>query len=152
MSAKKLSNRISDEEAKVVELEMQLVRAKAYLAGMVDAQKYMPEQEDEGTTVLRDGSDLAKVRDILREVGAPLHVDDLLKRLGKDFSRNSKASLVGSLSGYVKRGALFTRPGPNTFGLVDMDADPFSPEPPAGFGDQQQETPPVSNIDEEVPF
>jgi hypothetical protein len=89
-----------------------------------------------------------------------VHLDDLLLELGKKVTRSSQASLAGSLAAYVRREEIFTRPAPNTFGLIELGHDSEGDgeveddfEPPAGFGRQ-----PVvksgfaDDLDDDVPF
>jgi hypothetical protein len=151
-SKRKLEGKIAEQQEKIRELEIALLQSKAYLSGLVDSLKLIPGDVVESTVpTLRDGSDLAKVRDILKVERKPLHVDDLLNKLGKELTKNNKGSLVGSLGAYVKRGAIFTRPGPNIFGLVEFEASENSVEPPGDFGAETK--PPTPNAaDDDVPF
>jgi len=41
----------------------------------------------------------------------------------KQEIKNKKVSLSGSLSSYVRKQAIFTKPKPNTFGLIKTDED-----------------------------
>jgi hypothetical protein len=52
----------------------------------------------------------------------------------KPIAKNSKTSLSGSLASYVREHKIFTRPAPNTFGLVEF-AEVAIKEPPEGFGE-----------------
>jgi hypothetical protein len=117
-------------------LKHELARAEAYLEGLEDSLKLLP-QEIGGVMAsanLREGTDLAKARDIIRKEQKPLHVDELLKRLGKEINRTTKGALAGSISAYARKGAVFTRTAPNTFGLAEFDQAAEQPQPPEGFG------------------
>jgi len=132
---RKLESKIADQERKIGDLERQLAGARAYLDGLRDALKLHPPDGTTPVLALRDGSDLAKVRDILRTEGKPLHVDELLKLLGKEATRNSKGALAGSLGSYARKAVIFTRPAPNTFGLIEFEDGQQGPvEPPPDFG------------------
>lgn len=132
---RKLEAKVADQQRKIGELERGLAEARAYLAGLQDSLKLLPQEGGSMVTEsLREGSDLARVRDLLRKEGKPLHIDELLKRMGKEVSRNSKGGLGGSLGSYVRKGVIFTRPGPNLFGLVEFEAQSQPEEPPASFG------------------
>jgi hypothetical protein len=67
-----------------------------------------------------------------------MHLTDILLAMGQEASRANSASLGSSLAAYVRRGEIFTRPAPNTFGLVELghtdEAEAPVLEPPAGFG------------------
>jgi hypothetical protein len=69
-----------------------------------------------------------------------MHVNDLLKAMGKPTDKKNKLSLSGSLSTYVRAGQIFYRPAPNTFGIIEMvKASPSgslnSVDLPDDFGD-----------------
>jgi hypothetical protein len=77
---------------------------------------------------LRPGTALAKAREAIKKAGHPLHVSEILKALGKPPDKKNRISLGGSLSGYVRKGEVFTRSAPNTFGLIELESKPVSPE------------------------
>jgi|SRR5271169_515222 len=132
---RKLESKIADQERKIGELERQLMESRAYLAGLRDALKLHPQDGVAPAFELRPGSDLAKVRGILQAGGKPLHVDELLKQLGKESNRNTKGALSGSLGTYARKNVIFTRSAPNTFGLLEFeDAQQAVVEPPDDFG------------------
>jgi hypothetical protein len=56
--------------------------------------------------------------------GDPVHITTLLAEIGLEINRDTRASLAGSLAGYVRRGEIFTRPAPNTFGLIELGHTP----------------------------
>lgn len=144
---RKIEERLRKKEAEVQELEAQLREARAYVQALNEVLKLLPREgaSDPGGSDIREGSMIALSRDAIERAGRPLHVSELLRELGKEETRKARASLSGSLAAYVRRGEIFTRPRPNTFGLIGMDADePSEPEPPEEFGE-----PPES---EEVPF
>ncbi len=115
-------------------MERQLGEAKAYLNGLLDSLKLLPVEGGSPAQELRSGSELAKTRDILRKEGKSLHVDEILRRLGKEVNRNSKGGLGGSLGSYVRKGLIFTKTGPNIFGLVEFEEPRLAQEPPDNFG------------------
>ena len=62
---------------------------------------------------------------ILREEGAPLHVDLILKRMKKRGRNATKASISSTLARWSKKGKIFYRAGqPNTFGLLEWPERP----------------------------
>ena len=71
----------------------------------------------EGT--VQSGSQGEKVRKVLADAGEPVHIDEIMSRLGIENTVPAKNSLAGSLSRYVRQGQIFTRPARGTFGLVE---------------------------------
>ena len=61
-----------------------------------------------------------------------MHISEILAAIGVENTKNTRVSLVGSLGSYVRKGQVFSRPGPNIFGLTGMKI----PEAviPEGFG------------------
>lgn len=57
--------------------------------------------------------------DILSFSGHALHIEELVKAIGKEPTRDNRVSLSGSLNSYVKKCQIFTKPAPNTFGLLE---------------------------------
>ncbi len=130
-----MESRIADQLRKIANAEMELTRMKAYLDGLQDSLKLLPQEGAVSQSkALRDGSDLAKARDILKQEGKAVHLDELLRRIGKEANRNNKGALGGSLSGYVRKGQIFTRPGPNVFGLLEFENVNAPEAPPEDFG------------------
>jgi len=140
--AKELDKKIEKKAEEIKDLEHKLGQARAYLQALHDMRRMIPrEAAAAAEVVLRPGSDIAKVREFLQNEGKPLHVDDLLKRLGKQVSKGTKAALSGSLAAYVRDGKIFTKTGPNIFGLLEFahsapeDVEPSEEDVlPATFG------------------
>lgn len=145
-----IEDRIKKKEAEIQALERKLEVARVYVQALNDVLREIDKATgdgDEHETALRRGSSVARAREAILAAGAPVHIDDLLARLGKEVTRETKASLTGSLAAYVRREEIFTRPAPNTFGLIELGHSEGEVEPdevPAGFG---QET-----VDDEIPF
>lgn len=136
-------------------LEDKLKVAKVYLKALEDILKAFEKGEvtppNDGDVTLRKGSLVARARDVILKRGAPVHIDDLLEALGRTVSRESKASLTGSLAAYVRKEEIFTRPAPSTFGLIELDhfeTEEVETAPPPDFG--YGTTP--ADEDDEIPF
>lgn len=131
---------ISEWTREKIEREALIRESRAYIAGLTETLKLLPkESPSTAGTALRPGSEVAKARQAILNAGLPLHVDQLLRAIGKPVNHNNKASLSGSLATYVRRNAIFTRPAPNTFGLLELEQDSpqeplFEESPPADFG------------------
>lgn len=156
-----IEGQIAKKQAEIDGLEEKLKAAKVYVAALRDVTRLMDKASrsegavDEGETKLRAGSTVAQARDIILARGEPVHIDDLLVAMGKEVTRDTKASLAGSLAAYVRREDIFTRPAPNTFGLIELGhfepVEELDAEPPIGFG-QQNTTFTNDFEDDDIPF
>ena len=133
-----IESRIKKKELEIQELELKMQSAKTYLQALQDVLKMFPKSTTplpNAESTLRAGSLVARARDIIIKFGKPLHVDEMLEAMDKELSRENKIALGGSLSAYVRKGTIFTRPGRNVFGLVELPAqDSTNSEPPPNFG------------------
>lgn len=136
-----IQDKIRKKEQEIQSLEDRLRTAKVYLNALHDISKALSKESHTipESSVLREGSSVAQARDLILRKGSPVHINDLLEGLGKGMTRESRASLTSSIAAYVRRGELFTRPAPNTFGLVELGHTTSSDleganEPPEGFG------------------
>jgi len=66
------------------------------------------------------GSAAFLAAEAIRSAGRPLHVRDLIKAIEAHGQKVKVSTLVGALSRWVKRKAVFYRAGKNTFGLLEM--------------------------------
>ena len=149
--------KIKRKEAEIQSLEKKLDAARTYLQALKDIRRAVEQEDDGGKAAgppLRKGSFVAQAREIILKLGTPVHIDALLNHLGKDGTRENKASLASSLAAYVRRGEIFTRPAPNTFGLVELrhvEVEDTPDEPPEDFG-AIPSLPDTVDTDEEIPF
>jgi hypothetical protein len=127
MGARENLQRLADRKAQEIsELERQIDMAKAYLQAIQDSMKAIPREPQTPTPAenpigeLRAGSVLARARDAIQKHGQPMHINSILESIGLENTKKVRVSLIGSLGNYVRKGAVFTRPAPNTFGLVGM--------------------------------
>ncbi|MBI3771020.1 MAG: hypothetical protein HY271_21320 [Deltaproteobacteria bacterium] len=128
---KKIERRIQE----VTEMEIRVREGHAYIQALMDTLKWLPQETPaDADTVLRPGTTVARARDAIKKAQRPLHISLLLKAVGKPDDRKNRAALGGSLSTYVRKGIIFTRPGPNTYGLVELGGVPADDEPPESFG------------------
>jgi hypothetical protein len=136
-----ITERLLKKEAEIQVLEEKLKAARVYVQALRDIlyalnNEALPQASE---TVLRPGSSVALAREAILKAGKPVHINDLVIGLGKGFTRESKASLTSSLSAYVRKNEIFTRPSPNTFGLLELGHDggnaSIRGEPPPSFGE-----------------
>jgi len=117
---RELERRIEKKRLEITDLKQQLSNTETYLAALQDTLKLLPKEGDKEVT-LRPGSDLARARDFIKVRGTPQHVTDILKGIGKEVNKANRISLSGSLGSYVRKGSIFTKPAPNTFGLIELE-------------------------------
>ncbi len=161
LDRKMLEDRIHKKRLEIASLEDKLKAAKVYITALSDVLKLIQGEEPTETTEakLRPGGTMAKARKIILERGEPVHIDELLIAMGKSPTREEKASMVGSIAAYVRREEIFTRPAPNTFGLIELGHDgvgheEIPDEPPAGFGTIPVRRPSAfdADLEDDVPF
>jgi hypothetical protein len=124
-------------QAESRELEMKVREAAAYVSGLEETLKLLPRENpsEAASTALRADSAVAKAREAILKAGKPLHINDILKALGKAVNHDSKASLGGSIGAYARKRQVFTRPAPNTFGLIEFQQESKAEdELPPDFG------------------
>src|SRR5690606_24863685 len=126
-----------------------------YIQALRDILKLLDKDDSDSAdaeSILRPGSAVAEARQVILNRSAPVHVNEILEALGREATREAKASLTSSLAAYVRRGEIFTRPAPNTFGLAELGhetTDEDAAEPPADFG---RPSPATKSLDDEIPF
>lgn len=142
----KIEDKLRKKEQEVASLDDKLRAARIYVQALKDILKLLGD-EDDAESVLRPGSAVAQARDIILRRKAPVHINDLLIAMGKEVTRESKASLTSSLAAYVRKGEIFSRPAPSTFGLTELghtstaaDEDEEE-EPPPDFGRVREDGP-----------
>jgi len=141
-----IQKRVERKRSEIMELQAKIRDAETYIQALEDTVKLLPRDAagQETSVDLRVGSRVAKARDFLRRVGVPQQVMAILQGIGEEASTANRAALSGSLSAYVRKREVFTRPSPNVFGLVEFPATaPQRSGPPPEFGkDEQDEGPP----------
>jgi len=138
---RKFEKKIKDKEQEIQHLERQIMEARAYVEAMQDAMRLVPADgagdngEGNGGVTVKPGSAIEAVVKALRQSGKPMHIMDILKAMGRETTSEHRASVGGSLAAYVRKGAIFTRPAPNTFGLSEWGQPAAADDgPPSDFG------------------
>ena len=144
MGARESLQRLADRKAQeITELERQIDMARSYLQAIQDSIRALPKESaaqsngEDAQSELRPGTILARTRDVIQKHGKPMHITEILSELGIENTKNARVSLVGSLGSYVRKGQIFSRPGPNRFGLLGMkmsNEQPGLPGLPDDFG------------------
>ena len=145
----KIEDRLRKKEQEVASLDDKLRAARVYVQALRDILKLLGEDDVQGQdaeSILRPGSAVAQAREVILRRKSPVHINDLLSALGKEVTRESKASLTSSLAAYVRKGEIFSRPAPSTFGLLELGhtstaEDVDEEEPPPDFGRSREDGP-----------
>ncbi len=149
---RRIEERLRKKEQEIESLQEQIKAARVYIQALQDVLKMLPKALEHGVSaesVLRPGSAVAKAREVILKRGQPVQILDLLAALNKEPNRENRSSLTSSLAAYVRRREIFTRPAPNTFGLIELAHHTPEEEPngpPAGFGNVNPSAP-VSPIE-----
>jgi hypothetical protein len=124
---------IREKQALLSKIQSELDEAKALLDGRAqpaDHAKVRGRRPEKGTKAMspwgpvsiKPRSSVGRAQKVLRRSGQPLQIDELLAAINKTAGRKVKrTTLVGNLSRYVTKGVIFTRTGPNIFGLMEWD-------------------------------
>ena len=137
---KKIEDRIRRKEVEIQEFEGKIREGNAYIQALQDAIKLFSRDDSiPAETKLRPGSAVGEAREVILKAGRPLHISKILEAMGRMVDRKGRIGLSGSISAYVRRGEIFTRPAPNTFGLVRM------------VNEAERDKAPVTSIDDDFP-
>lgn len=135
----KFEDKIKKKKEEIQQYETKILEAKAYIQALQDTIRYLPKDNKTSETAIRPGSKVSKTLTLLKATGRPMHVTEILKGIGLPLTKNEKTSLSGSLGWYVRRNDIFTRPEPNTFGLINKESVERD-EPPDDFGVTEDES------------
>jgi hypothetical protein len=117
-----LEKRIALEQGKVGELRNEIERREAFIQGLQEALKMLPKETPTGRRraagPLRSRGDVQKARQLLSTETRALHISDILRGIGKENTKQNRASLASSLARYARRNEIFRREGPNEFSLI----------------------------------
>jgi hypothetical protein len=119
-------------QTEISTLFVEVEKVESALSELQSLLKVIPKTEADGDAgpqveiILRRGSDMALVREVLRRLHQPTYIDDILKAMDRDVTKKARASLAGQISFYVRKEQIFTKTAPNTFGLREWDY--FNPE------------------------
>jgi len=107
-------------------LEQQRTAAQAYVQGLEEALKLAerttpPQSAAESARALRKGSMPARAYPVLKSAGRPVYLVNLLESMGVATTLANKRALASALSAYARKREIFTRPEPNTFGLIEFE-------------------------------
>jgi len=79
-----------------------------------------PETRERKNSEGKRKTQMSMIVDILQEAKTPLHLSEIIRRVGERFALTlDRESVVSALTKKVNKGQTFVRIGPNTFGLKD---------------------------------
>ncbi len=137
----KLEKRIKEKESEIRGLEVALMEARAYLQATEDALHLLTKVSGEKRSIkkgiIRSGTILDQAIHILKRANKPMQIMELLTAMGKEQTPENRQALVGSIGAYARKGAVFVKTGPNTFGLLEWEkrgCEENRSEPPENFG------------------
>lgn len=148
---KKIEDKLARKLREIVNLEQKIKDAKVYVRALKDVLKMLGNDNSDELTEskLKTGSAAAQAKQIIEDAKMPLHIDQILEAMGKEITRDTKSSVTSSLAAYVRRGDIFIRTAPNTFGLIELghtEREIVASAPPDGFGDIKP------SVDDDIPF
>jgi hypothetical protein len=80
--------------------------------------KYLAERSGSRESREKRKSQINLIREILATGGHPLHISEIIQRAAEQYAvALDRESVVSAVAKKVKKGVLFERVGPNTFGL-----------------------------------
>ncbi|GKS65311.1 hypothetical protein YTPLAS72_26150 [Nitrospira sp.] len=122
----KIEERIRRKEQEIADWTTKIAEARSYIQGLQEAIKLMPK---EGATssapelALRPGSSAHHAMEALKASPIPLHINALLKAMGKENTKEQRVLVGGTLSRYARLGQVFSKTGPNTFTLLNKSEE-----------------------------
>jgi len=132
---KKIEDKINKKEQEIQDFQTKINEAKAYIQALQETIRLLPKEDSEESaeSKIRPTSAMGKTLALLKKTGHPMHLNEILKAIGKTTSKKDRVALSGSLGWYVRKGEVFMRSAPNTFGLIGMESDEEM-VPPDDFG------------------
>src|SRR5437870_2514462 len=123
-----IQKKIDNKQQELSDLENRIREVKSYIQALQETIKMVPREQGDmfqtqdtaRITVLRHGSTLSQAREAILKAAKPLYITEILSAIGKSDTKDNRISLSGSLAAYVRKGEIFTRPKPNTFGLKEL--------------------------------
>jgi hypothetical protein len=119
-----LQKRIEKKQGEIRDCEDRIKSALAYIQGLQDTLKIMGKDDDSvlREPSLRHGSTIGKAHGALKAAGKPMHITEILKAIGQPTDKKNRLALGGSIAGYARKGRIFSKPAPNTFGLLEFES------------------------------
>ena len=110
-------------EQEIIVFEKKIAASEGSIQTLKDVLKLLTkDNNNEGDAFkLREGSLMHKTSLLLKKSGKPLHVTKIMDNIGIENTVKNKNSISTSLANYARRGVIFTKPHPNTYGLIEFN-------------------------------
>lgn len=119
---RRLQDKVRKEESSLAELEAAIVDAQGRVSAFEEAIRLFPKEGED--TELRAGSEMHKVREVIRGAGKAMALTEILRALGAEGDDKKRNSLRGSLASYANKGRVFTKEEQSeTFGLIEFRSE-----------------------------
>jgi len=129
---------ITERDSQISALQAENDRDNAFIQGVQESIKAIPDEllctetkrRQSKSRAVKAGSSSEKALTALRELGKPTHINELAVKMGSSISQEAIKNIASSLRQSANNERIFTRPAPNTFGLIewdDYDPDEFEP-------------------------
>jgi hypothetical protein len=114
--------RLKDLALQVAEIEASIAEARILMSAWEEIVDDLPKAlgaEQDATRKIRPNSNIDQVLKLLRKERRAMHIIEILTLMGLDPNKKNRSSITGTIGPYVRSGQVFTRPAPNTFGLLE---------------------------------
>jgi hypothetical protein len=113
---------IVEKQRRLVELESEIFAIKKELTearqALLGSGISLPDTPD--TRRSARGNSTTWAADVLRKAGQPMHVNEIMAAIEREYHVSVRyATIVGNIARLVKKGRMFSRVGPNRFGLLE---------------------------------
>ncbi len=118
-----IEKRILKNKKEIIVFEKEIAAREGSIQTLKDVLKLLTkDNNNEGDAFkLREGSVMHKTSLLLKESGKPLHITKIMDKIGTENTVKNKNSISTSLANYARRGVIFTKPNPNTYGLIEFN-------------------------------
>jgi len=130
---KQIEQKIEEKKGEIAEYQSKILESEASVRAFQEVLKVLPRKNGvtDDSPFIRETSLVGKARKVIMRNGSPMHINKIMDVGG--FQKEKKQSLSGMLTHYVRRGKIFTRPAPGTYGLTEFGGNEEGP--PEGFDD-----------------
>lgn len=110
-------------ESKRLEMDFQISEARGAISALEEAMKHFPKEDIDGDPArsLRAGGTVHRIYAILKGHGKPMHIKEILEKLGKDTDTSTQQATASQLNSYIRAERIFWRPAGNTFALKEWN-------------------------------
>ena len=121
---KRKTKDLQELESKRLEIDIQISAARGAISALEEVMRHFPKEDIDGdpSRSLRAGGSVARIYDLLKKNGKPMHITEILEAMGKNTDIKSQQATGSQLNSYVRQSRIFSRDLPNIFGLREWAA------------------------------